>query len=299
MDWFKQNPFIGALLLVAALLVAAAGYFLSGALGRYAEQEAAYAENKATLERLHATKPFPSAENVGNAKDELQEARRVLAEIAHSVRVTEPVATPTAFQDDLRKMVNDIQSRAQAANVALGDEFYLGFNDYQTQLPSEAAAPRLAQQVHSIHKIASILIDERVQAIGSIARERLAIEAPAGDKPGKPAADNVLPDLVLAPFNVNFTADQTSFRRAFNRILDVQPPVIVRLVGISNSAPVAPDKFTESASPATSASPFAGAPGDAPEEAANKPVFGREVLAVNLGLASITGSNQTADKERK
>ncbi len=291
MDWFKRNPFLGGLAIATALLVAGAVYFLSGALGRYAEQETAYADNKATLERLQAAKPFPSAENVGKAKEELAEAQRVLADIANSVRVTEPAATPTAFQDDLRKMVNDIQSRAQAANVALGDDFYLGFNAYQTQPPSEAAAPKLAQQLQSIHKIVSILIDERVAAIGTIAREPLAVEAAGNNKPGKPAADDALPDLVLAPFNVNFTADQTAFHRAFNRIIDVQPLVFVRLVGVSNSAPASPAKTAESAPRET------GATG---EETANKPVFGREVLNVNLGLASITtASGQPADKAQR
>ena len=292
MDWFKKNPFVGGLAVVTALLVAAAGYFLSGALGRYAEAEAAYSENKNALDQLQAAKPFPSAENVRKAKDELEEARKVLSDIGQRVLVTEPAATQTSFMDDLARMVKEIKSRAEAAGVALGDDFYLGFDAYQSQPPSEAAAPKLALQLQSIQKVISILVDERVQAIGHISRDPLAVEsAQSAEKPGKPAAPKAVPNFVLAPFNVNFTADQGAFHRAFNRIIDLQPVVFVRLVGVANSAPEAPSKV---------AAPEVPQPGPDGEGTANKPVFGREVLSVNLGLASITtGNAQAPDKAQK
>lgn len=294
MDWFKKNPFLGGLAVATTLLVAASAYYLSGALGRYSEAETAYASSKAALEQLQAAKPFPSDDNVRKAKDELEGVRKVLAEIGQKVRVEAPSATQTSFMDDLARMVKEIKSRAEAAGVALGDDFYLGFDAYQSQPPSEAAAPKLALQLQSIQKVVSILVDERVQSIGHIHRDPLAVESSpqsGGDKPGKADAPKALPNFVLAPFNVNFTSDQAAAHRAFNRIIDLQPVVFVRLLSVANSAPAAPSKV---------AGPEVPQPGTDGEGTANKPVFGREVVTVNLGLASITtGSPQAPEKAKK
>lgn len=296
MDWFKQNPFLGGLLVAVVLGVAAAAYYLNGTLARFAAEESAYAQNLSSLQGLQSAKPFPNDQNVAKAKEELAEARRVLADIAQAVKVSESPATPTAFQDELRDKVNDIATRAAAAGIVVGDKFYLGFESYQTQLPAVDAAPKLALQLQSIYKVASILVEARVREISSINRELLPVESPSSppagaEKGGKPRAQRAaesLPDLNLAPFTVTFVADQSSFRTAFNRILDVEPPVFVRLVGVANSQPEGPSKAAETA---------ASAPGEEASEAVNKPVVGREVLTVSLQLASISAGSATPPHE--
>lgn len=288
MDWFKRNPFLAGLLVATVLAVASAAYYLNGALARFAAEEETFMQNQATLQGLQGAKPFPNADNVAKAKEELADARRVLADIAQAVKVAEPAVTPTAFQDELRDKVSDISTRAAAAGVALGSDFFLGFDAYQAQPPTEAAAPKLALQLQSIHKVVSILLDARVREIVSIKRESLPVEsaspAPSagegkGTKPQARPSTDELPDFNLAPFTVVFGADQSSFRTAFNRILDIEPPVFVRMVGVANSQPEGPSKTPEGA---TSATAFDGA------ESLNKPVVGREVLTVTLQLASIS-----------
>ncbi len=284
MDWFKQNPFLGGLAVITLVLVAATSYFLWGALGQYDAASVAFGEHKAALEKLQAMTPFPNAENVSLGTKELEEAKQVLGAIAKSVQITVPDATPTSFQDELRKVINDLKAAAEAAHVSLEENFYLGFNAYENQLPSEAAAPKLALQLQSIQKVVSILIAERVEKITAIVREPLAVESAAGAKAGNPA----MPDFILAPFSVSFIAGQAPFHKAFNRIIEVKPPVFVRLVSVVNSAPTAPSKVPEAA-------PAAGPAGHGADDIANKPIFGREVLHVNLGLASITsGASQPA-----
>ncbi len=277
MDWFKQNPFLGGLAVITLVLVAATSYFLWGALGQYDAASVAFGEHKAALEQLQAMTPFPNAANVSLGTKELEEAKQVLDAIAKSVQITVPDVTPISFADELRKVVNDLKAAAEAAHVTLEENFYLGFNAYENQLPSEAAAPKLALQLQSIQKVISILIDERVEKITAIVREPLAVESAAGAKAGNSA----VPDFILAPFNISFIAEQAPFHQVFNRIIEVKPPVFVRLVSVVNSAPTAPSKVSEAA-------PAAGPAGQGADDTANKPIFGREVLHVNLGLASIT-----------
>ncbi len=120
--------------------------------------------------------------------------------------------------------------------------------------------------------------------------ESAAAQPPAADKPGKPKSpktEGELPDLNLAPFTVAFVADQSAFRLAFNRILDVEPLVFIRLVSVVNSSPDGPLKTTKSAP----------APGPDATEAANKPVVGRELLTINLQLASISAGSASEAKK--
>ena len=296
MNWFKQNPFLGLLSLIAGLLLLGAAYFLFDAHSRYNAEVAAYEEQKLSLGRLQGNKPFPSEENVRLTQEELDSARSVLAEIGQSFEVTVPTVTPQGFQDLLREKVNDITSRATANGVALGEGFYLGFEAYETQPPPAAAAGPLALQLESVHAAAGILVEAKVKEITGISRPPLVAEAPAAaeededDKdrrrPRKKeskdtaAAEGALPDLVLAPFDLRFIAEQAAFRGAFNRILEAEPPVFLRLLGVTNTAPAGPSKTA--------------APGEDAEAGAIRPVLGQELAVVSMRLAAVsTGAGES------
>jgi hypothetical protein len=297
MDWFKRNPFTGALVAITAVLAAAAGYYLYGAHGRFAAEEARFEEQKMALESLQADKPFPNEENVRLVREELEQARTILAGIGKGFATEIPTVTPQEFQDQLREMVNDIVSRAAAGGVTLGEDFYLGFESYEAQPPTAAAAGPLALQLKSIHAVASILVEAKAREITSIVRQPLAAENPAPADEGREekkkdepkGKDEPLPDLVLAPFDVNFSADQASFRTAFNRLLEVDPPVFIRQLAVTNSAPAGPSKTAEG-EPASGEEPVAEA-GEPEDSGAIKPVLGRELAVVNLQLASVSAGH--------
>lgn len=298
MDRFKQNPFLGLLAVITALLAVAAGYFLFDARSRYNTEAATFEEQKLSLERLQGNQPFPNAENVRLAQEELDGAKAILEGIGRGFAVEVPDTTPQGFQDLLREKVNDITSRAAAQGVVLGENFYLGFEAYETQPPPAAAAGALALQLQSIHTVASILLDAKVREITAFARQPLTAEAPGADaeqeeapapkrgdrakreRPSSPA-ESALPELVLAPFDVEFIAEQSAFRTAFNRILDAKPPVFVRLVGVTNTAPAGPAK---------------SAPAEESAEAGVlKPVLGQELAVVNLRLAAVSTGQPSTD----
>jgi len=298
MNWFKQNPFLGLLALVSGLLLLGAAYFPFDAHSRYTTEISAYEEQKLAIGRLQGNKPFPSEENVRRTQEELDSARSVLAEIGRSFEVKAPAVTPQGFQDLLREKVNDIASRASANGVALGEGFYLGFEAYETQPPPAPAAGPLALQLESVHALAGILVEAKVKEITGISRPPLAAEASApvqeeeddGKDRRRPrkkesdeaaSAEGALPDLVLAPFDVRFIAEQAAFRAAFNRILESEPPVFLRLLGVSNTAPTGPSKTA--------------APDEAAEADAIKPVLGQELAVVNLRLAAVSTGTGASD----
>lgn len=272
MDWFKQNPFLGVLAAATLLLALGSGYFLFSSWSRFQQEEATFEEQSRTLGRLQSNQPFPNEDNVRLTREELDEARRTLEAVGRSFEVALPSLSPQAFQDRLREMVNDITSRAAAQDITLGEGFFLGFEAYETQPPRPDVTGALMLQLQAIHGVASILVDAKVRQITSIIRPPEA-NPDAGGEEARRAAEDGLPNLMLVPFDVNFVADQATFRLAFNRILEADPPVFVRVVAVTNSAPTGPQK---DAAPVTE-----GTPG------AIHPVLGREVAEINLRMASV------------
>jgi hypothetical protein len=289
-DWFKHNPFLGTLVSVAALVLLVGGYFVFSQASRLDEEQTAFEEKKMQLARLQGSKPFPDQANVESTEKEAGEAQALLEKIAKSFQVETPPDGPQAFQDMLSTMVKEISEAAAAKGVTLPEDFYLGFETYKTQPPPPGATAQLALQLRSINAVAKTLIDSKVGALGSITRAPLpgetapltsdAAEEDNSKKRAKKKDDE--PSFAMAPFDVNFTADQQSFRLAFNRLLDISPPIFVRLVAVANSQPVAPAKAAAEEPAAT--------PDQPGEPAGIKPVLGRETLMVDLRLASISSS---------
>ena len=289
-DWFKHNPFLGTLVSVAAVVILVGGYLVFTQAARLGEEQAAFQEKKTQLASLQGSKPFPDQANAEATEKETGEAQALLEEIAKSFQVETPPVGPQAFQDMLSKMVKEISEAAAAKGVTLPEGFYLGFEAYETQPPPPEATAQLALQLRSIHAVAKTLIDSKVGALGPITRAPLPgeTEPPASDAAGEDTdkkrkkKKEEEPSFAMAPFDVNFTADQQSFRLAFNRLLDISPPIFVRLVAVANSQPLPPAK--------SAAEEPAAAPDQATEPTGIKPVLGRETLTVDLRLASISNS---------
>lgn len=291
MELFKKNPFLAALGSAALLILLVGGYLVFAQAGRLAEEETAFAEKKTALARLQANKPFPDQNHVAAMQDETKQTAALLEAVAKGFEVSAPALSPQAFQDELNKLVRDISEKAAQKGVALPKDFYLGFETYETQPPPAAAAAQLGLQLRAIHAVANVLVESQAKSLGAIVRAPLRgevaeEEVEAEEKPRKKQKEESAPAFAMAPFDINFTADQSAFRTAFNRILDISPPIFVRLVAIANSSP-APTPKTDPA--AAEAEPK---PGEK-ETAGIKAVLGRETITVDLRLASIAAVNSS------
>jgi hypothetical protein len=290
MDWFRQNPLLGGLLAATAVLALAGGYFVQTASSFYTEQSEAYTTHTGTLNRLQAAKPFPSEANRAAAQAELDSAEKTLQELSAYVESqSDPVRplNPQEFQDELSKKVAATVEAAGKSGVALPEDFYLGFDAYRTTPPAPAAAALLGQQLLAVEQVVTQLIKARVNAIGSISRRPLAVEAPAGEaaknKKDAPAEGkgSKLAHLALAPFDVAFEGDQSASRAAMGAIVTARPLIFIRLASVANSQPIAPSKEApaEAAAPAPEGKTASGIP----------VLFGQETLQIVLRLAAISG----------
>jgi hypothetical protein len=292
MNWFKQNPFAGALAVVTAVAIVAAFYFLLSQQAAFNTEAESYAANTASLNRLQSAKPFPDKANLASAQQEADRAGAILGELSAAVSKQaaplDPSLTPQQFQDRLNAAAGRLATEAASAGVRLPEDFYLGFDQYRTQPPGAAAAPLLGQQLESIANIVGLLIKARIREIVDVSRAPLSAEAE--NKPdGSPAEAGELSALQLAPFDVEFVSDQANFREAVGAIITAEPLVLLRLVSVVNSKAVPPPKDAPT-------EPVAAAEG-AEQQAAQIPVvFGQETLTVRLRLASVSVANAASPK---
>ncbi len=295
MKWFKENPFLSALLVITLIGAGALGYFLSQAMTQYQEATDGYEQAVKSLHNLQNRSPFPSQANLETAKkaqkeykDELDTLRGQLLRMQAPLN---PSIKPQQFQDDLRQAVNDLASKALAAGVKLPENFYLGFNQYEATPPTDQAAPALARQLTIINRIVTRLVEYKVEAIDDLKRAPLPEESPApratppptGGKAGAAANNAATALIVRYPFDISFTTDQSKFRIALNSILESEQFLILRGLNIRNTNPAGPPVTDPSAT--SSAAPTAA---ETVEASKNLNVLlGRESLKVALRIEII------------
>lgn len=288
MNWFKANPFLGGLALFTAVAAAAGLYFASGQHAAFTEQSDAYANNVSTLNNLQSATPFPDEANLQAARAEDQRAaevfRGLVAAVGGQSAPRDNSLTPQQFQDKLSEAASDASAKAQAGGIILPEDFYLGFTQYKTQPPTAAAAPALGQQLVSISNVVRLLLESRVTEITAITRTPLPEEAESKEEEAQNETGK-LPDLLLAAFDVEFVAEQANFRQALNSVVSAQPMVLVRVVSVANSNPLAPSKENplENEGEPTAT--------ESPDQPPPIPVlFGQENLTVKLRLAAVSVS---------
>lgn len=285
MDWFKKNTFLGVLAIFTAAAAAAAVYFALSASSELTARQAEYAANTGAVSRIQEAKPFPDQANATLAEQEAERAGQLIDQIFGIIKEQtaplEPALTPQGFQDRASSAAAALEEAARQNGVSLPADFYLGFEQYRSEPPPAGAAPLLGQQLQNINNVLSLLIDARVASINSVVRPTLDSEKQPegpGDNAGSGSADS----LVLAPFDVEFTADHSNFREALGAVIEAEPLVLVRLLSVANSQPVGPDK--------EGGDPAADGGGATAEKPSGIPVmFGQETVTVRMRLAAVSG----------
>jgi hypothetical protein len=287
MNWFKANPFVGALVASTAILTLAALYFAYTQHTAFIEQTDAFASNNSSLASLQSAKPFPNEANLKAAEEEAKSAAKTLgdlaAEVARQSIPLDPTLTPRDFQDKLSAAAATAEKAATSAGVSLPEDFYLGFSAYKAQPPPEAAAPVLGQQLETIANVTGLLLKSGVRQLVGIERAPLRAEGPKIAVEQNTPTKAQLAAVELAPFDVEFVAEQSALRGALSAIITAQPVVLVRLVSVTNSSPAPPAKVSAGATQETAETAATT------EESGQIPVaFGKETLNVKLRLASVS-----------
>jgi hypothetical protein len=313
MNW--RNPFLNAYLAVTVIGAGALGYFLYSSYSHFAEVSENYDSQVAELQKLQNRTPFPSdANNQAYAeltKQYRAEYDKLLARVTKMQKPLESI-TPQTFQDRLRAYVTEVQAAAKENGVKMDETFYLGFDKYRDNLPSNEAASPLARELDAIRLIVDKLITFKVKQINGIVRQPLAEEGgrapatPTAQPPGRPrpgaasAASDASKIIGTNTFDISFESDQSRLRQVLNAAVTADLFFIIRNLNIENSNLEGPKRVADAVESATPP------PTDALADAQGQPatpapdtmrlLVGRETLTTILRIEMITFTPPAAKK---
>jgi hypothetical protein len=279
MNWFRENPFWSAFIAIAggALLLAAG--FLWWTKGSYEDAMAKYRESAAEQTRLESGNPYPSAANVGKMKTYLDNYKAALDKLKGELKtrmLTEAPLAPNEFQTRLRQAIIRTAENARNNRVRLPGNFFLGFDEFVSSLPTPEEAPALGQELSQVQLLLNTIIEARVDAITAFRRvAHPGTATVAGPVPSATPRPGVKPSpgpKVIDQRTVEFaiSASTTAGRRVINQIAAANEQFfIIRAIHVKNqkdkgpprenagpTAPIPPPNPTGAAPAATPAGPL-------------------------------------------
>ena len=306
MNWFRENKFLGGFLIVLAVLTGGAIYFLLSAKADFDEASAHFDQTAAELSRLQHLIPTPTEPNFQKLKtvaDEYAAATESLKEDLKGRVLPIEALAPNEFQTRLRQSVTTITEKARAMKVKLPDNFYLGFDEFASVLPSTTSAPMLGQQLKAVELIVNTIIDARVDAVISLVRTPLpeerggapaavATKGPGPKTPGKSASGLKL--IERHPIDLAITCTAQTARKVINQISSAKPQFfILRTLTVKNDKDKGPtrdqpvDAAAATAAAATNPTGTAPAAGPAAAPAPGTPAVPASSLNFIVGTERV------------
>ena len=287
MNWLKKNPIALVLIVVAILGTGVTSYLAVDAMARRDEAQASLDSQLQKLKQFQNQKPFPTDVSLKAVKESLAEYRAELGKYRKALAAMEvPLESinPQEFQDGLRKAVDELKKNAIGKGVALPDDFFYGFDAYQTAPPSQQEVGDLDREFRVIRRITDSLVDLKIGSIGSLKRQENQPKAPSVPpappaKPGARAESPKAPTISTKTFSITFTAPQEKLLTAFNIIQESPEFLLIRSLTLDNTSPQPPPRPQ---SGGASASPSIPVPGGSRKSS--------ETIQAILGRESVTAS---------
>src|SRR4051812_11918397 len=252
MNWFRENRFLGGFLAIFAVCVLAALWFLFSTKSDWDEAAARFTNASTELNRLERLSPYPSMDNLRKMKAHAEDYSSALAKLREELKLRVapvPAIAPNEFQSRLRVALNAVADKARANKVKLPDKFYLGFDDFVSALPSEAAAPLLGQELVQVEWLLNNMLDAHVDAITAFRRNPPPDDHASGAlptaTPAKPAGNTPAGTKLIARnvVEATFSSTPSVARRVLNQIAAAnQHFCIIRLLHVRNEKEKGPPR---------------------------------------------------------
>lgn len=282
MNWFRENRFLGAFLILFGVCTLGAVWFLFSAKSEWDDASIRFNQNAAELNRLERIVPYPSEENLRTMNAHIDSYTATFTKLRDELQRRVAPITPRApneFQSHLRVALAAIADKARVSKVKLPDRFYLGFDEFASALPNEIAAPLLGQELVQVEWLLNNLLDARVDALTSFHRAPLPEEhgvtltSPSPAPAAGPKSTGVLPAtpqlLQRNAVEATFVSTPAAARKVLNQIAGTnQHFCIIRLLHVRNEKEKGPTRETAADTsvvvPATTVAIPANSPGAKP-----------------------------------
>jgi hypothetical protein len=262
MNWYRENRWLGNLLVAFTVSAPLAVWFLFRASNALAEASAEFSPVATERARLEHLNPFPNEENYRKTQAGLENYGAALNKSKEDLEkqvIPLLALAPNEFQSRLRQAILSATERARANRVKLPDNFYLGFDEFVTALPNMADAALLGEELGQIELLVNILIDARVDAITALKRAMASSAEPAASPAGHKATATAPTVVERATVDLTFTASPTAMQKVLNQTAGSDRQFfIVRALQVRNERQKGPSR--EQSAPTAAASASATSP---------------------------------------
>lgn len=244
MDWFRENKFLGVWLIGTFLILVLLGVLLIKKRSAYIAAKNQYSSVANKVVALKKSKPYPSEENLTIQKKQVGELEgkvNLLKQELYKYQKPLVELSPSDFQAKLKVVLAEIEEKAKANEVVLGDGFNLDMGKYLSTPPVPKACSLLSYQLDSLKWLVNELIVSRPAVIEGASRTLLPVETGGADQEGK---DPQL--LSMFPFEIKFAGSMASVERFLNKASNSSPEDgfyhVVRLLELENEKKDGPVK---------------------------------------------------------
>jgi hypothetical protein len=286
MNWIRNNPMLGAILLLVLPAVGAETYLVQRARQQAQLAQAALDLKKQERNRLARLSPAPSEANEQAIKSDLVAAGKILRSLqtawlgegvdGPATPAPAPVKSIEAYFD-LAAFVERTRALAAGAQVQLKPAEDFGFKSYASEGPEPELVPAVIRQRVAVQHLVEALIEARPQTLLAVQREHplTAGQRTARSRSGQTAASRTgpadgggqagdffemtgqislrLPGQVDGEaYRLEFTGQTQNLRTFLNTLASSSLPIIVRSVEAEPLVTDAPGARPVSASAVTS-----------------------------------------------
>lgn len=189
MNWFKENKFLGGLLVVTLILSGLIIFLGLQVSGNVDETLAEVEQHKSDKQAARQLNPFPSAENV---EEKLNNVKKMVAQaesaqskfLAFRPKSIDNIAVGS-FADRLKNADANVRAVFEENNVRLSEKSYLGFEEYKGKAPIESVTGILAYEVGAIESLFIELAKAGITEVQNFRRDKLAEETAAPEPTGR------------------------------------------------------------------------------------------------------------------
>lgn len=189
MSWFKENKFLGGLLVVTVLLAAIIIFLGMKAGASLEEVQQQVATKEATLKKNKSLNPYPNPENAKAKEASLKEVLAKGKEAREKLLAFVPEKTENISGKDFATKLTETVSRVTElfpGEKAIPSGFYLGFKKYRGSQPKAEATGVLNYQLDAMEYLLTQASEAGVKQIENLVRESL----PQEDGYGWPGTKN-------------------------------------------------------------------------------------------------------------
>ena len=179
MTWFKENKFLGGLIVITVIL---AGVIISLGMKLQETLDEKVSEVKTeekALKDMKGLDPYPTPESAKAKTDSLKALIGDANKMQAQFLAFKPESTAPIPVNEFSALLKDTDARVRElfeGKITLPETFYLGFEDYKSELPRPESTGELAYELKAIEWLMGQLAAANATDVGGIVRHEIPSE---------------------------------------------------------------------------------------------------------------------------